>query len=148
MSSIRDQIVSYVVDLLGGPDKPENVKVRRYSLDKIDFQKDPAQKVIEVHPGKDVPDPLRKGQALVKRTMLLQLDAYAAGDPIDAALDPMLCWITSKLGSNEAIGGLSLDVREGPSEWDEEAAQMGIGLCKVTFEIDYIHNRNNQETKP
>lgn len=149
MSSIRDQIVQQVVDCLNNtPGKPADVVAMRYTLSRLDFVANPSQKPLIVHPGKDVPHEAKKGFPVLMRTLALRIDAYSVGEPIDQGLDASLCWITSAIAANTNLGGLVLDVREGPAEWDEEMALEGVGLCKVTFEFDYTHHRNNQETKP
>jgi hypothetical protein len=149
MSSIRDQIVQAVVDALNNtPGKPAEIVAMRYALSKIDFSANPTQKPLIVHPSKDIPEPTKKGFPVIKRTLVLRIDAYSVGEPIDQNLDPSLCWVTSVIGASGFLGGLVLDVREGNCEWDEEMALEGMGLCKIVVEIDYNHNRNNQEMKP
>lgn len=148
MSSIRDQIVQEVVDRLNDSGKPTNVEAVRYSLSKIDFVANPNHKPIAVYPARDTVERPRKGQPLLQRTLLLTVAAYSMGEPIDQGMDASLCWITSVLGSDASLGGLALDVRPVSEEWDEDMAIQGIGLCRSSWEIDYIHNRNNQENKP
>lgn len=147
MSSQRDQIIQAIVDCLNQVGHPDDFIARRYSLLKIDFERTPEILVAEVHPGKDTPERPTKAQALLLRTLLVQVDMYGMGDPIDGRLDPSLCWLTAKLNEDRTLGGLALDMREGPAEWDEQMGQAGIGVCKVYFEVDYTHNRNNQESK-
>ena len=145
MSSIRDQILTAVVAKLNGAGKPAGVNVRRFSLAKIEPSQLP---MIEAYPGSDVVKDTSKGRQSLMRTLGLILDVYAMGDPVDQALDEAVCWITTALQADQSLGGLVMDVRERSAEWDAEMAAQGTGLCKVLVEIDYIHNRLNQEIKP
>lgn len=149
MSSIRDQIVQEIVGRLNGTaGKPANVVAIRYSLSRIDFVANPTQKPLVVFPLKDSVQPPKKGQPLLMRTAQIRIDAFSIGEPIDQELDASVCWTTAVMGADPSLGGLCLDVRPVSEEWDEESATQGIGLCKTVWEIDYIHNRTNQETKP
>jgi len=144
MSTIRDQIVAAVFAALNGPDKPAGINVRRFSLTRIEPDQMP---MIEVYPHKDVA--IETKPMAVRRTLTVGFDVYAAGELVDQEIDPALAWITSALqAAPRSLGGLATDIREGQAEWDGEAALSGIGLCKAYVEIDYIHNRTNQETKP
>jgi hypothetical protein len=145
MSSIRNQIIDAVALVLNGANKPAGVNVRRFSLAKIEPSHLP---LIEVYPGSDVVKDQSKGRQSLIRTLGLILDVYGMGDPVDVALDEAVCWITTALQADQSLGGLCLDIREKSAEWDAEMAAQGTGLCKVLVEIDYIHNRLNQEVKP
>ena len=145
MSSIRDQIITAVLAKLNGAGKPAGVNVRRFSLAKIEPSQLP---MIEAYPGTDVVKDQSKGRQSLIRTLGLILDVYGMGDPVDQSLDEAICWITEALQADQSLGGLTLEVREKSAEWDAEMAAQGTGLCKVLVEIDYIHNRLNQEIKP
>lgn len=144
MSSIRDQIVTAIVAALEGHNKPSNLTVRRFSLAKIEPEHQP---LIEVYPGKDNVQDAPKGRPVVMRTLSVMLDVYAIGDAVDQVIDPILCWVTASLNADRSLGGLALDLRERSAEWDGEMAAMGQGLCKVVIDVEYHHNRINQESK-
>ncbi len=144
MSSIRDQILTAIVTALNGAGKPAGVTVRRFSMAKIEPDQQP---LVEVYPGKDIAQDAPKGRPVVMRTLAVILDVYAIGDPVDQEIDPVLCWVTEALNADRSLGGLALDLREKSAEWDGEMAAMGQGLCKVIVEVEYHHNRNNQESR-
>lgn len=150
MSSIRDQIVAEIVDRLNTTaGKPAAISAIRYSLSKIDLAGNPTQRPLVVFPLKDLAQPAKKGQPLIMRTAQIRIDAFSVGEPIDQQLDEQICWTTTVMSADPSLGGLCLDIRSVSEEWDEEAAVVqGYGLARTLWEVDYIHNRNNQETKP
>lgn len=146
MSSIRDQIIAAaVVALNASTDQSGNARpsgmpqADRLRMEPYQLEDLPA---IVVMPLREEVEPLKDSRwgPLVNRVLTLRVACYAAGNPADELIDPMLTWAVATLDSNQ-LGGLANDILEGLIEWQYASEDQPFAVALADFRIMYQTKR-------
>jgi hypothetical protein len=133
--SIRESIVAAAFDALNGEGKPAAVTVHRYRARPIDAETELPSIVIYLH--KEIVDPSTLG-GVAKRRLRLRLEHRVEGEPIDAALDPLVTWGTQAMFTDPTLGGLVLRLEEVEIQWAADAEMdQELGAARQEFELTY-----------
>lgn len=87
-----------------------------------------------------------KTSPVVKRTLTIRLDHWAAGSDPEEALEPLLAWGTKKL-AGEGWSGLAMNTSEESTEWDLDMLDQAFGHATQTFTVDFATKTADQEQK-
>lgn len=142
MSSVRERIVIAVVAQLNALGKPTNftaVRERAYPVEKNRLP------VAIIYNEDDEPRSISEKVAapLVERSLALSVEARAIGSPSDAALDPVIVWITKQFFVDEKLGGLATQVIEGRTVWSIKTGDDPIAAATLHFTIKYRTSRTD-----
>lgn len=171
--TIQDQIFERLVDRLNGvgvpadvlATKPANLVAREFTPERIDFEAEDKgghlQRVIEILPVKEPVEQVGSARSnAVKRTLSFTADIWGAippdapTTPVRSIVSPLCAWVTRALQWDPSLGngtpgsGLAMNLEEGNTDWDQDAAYGGVAHATVTINVTYATNRNNQETQP
>jgi hypothetical protein len=132
MSSVGDQILDAIVELLDDPAKPAGLTADRFRVQKI---VPPAAAVYGIS---EEVSQTQRGQGLVHRRKVVRVDCRAEGEVPDQAVDPILTWVTKQLIANQQLGGLALGIIELRTEWKADlGGKVPLGVAWRDFAINY-----------
>jgi hypothetical protein len=136
MPTIRDQILEAAKTFLNAsPAKPANVAlIERTLMQPTELA---ALPVAMVFPFREEVQPNASGKwgPVIGRSLYLRFAAWAQGDPADAALDPIIAWI-STLGG-QTLGGLVDDMCEHELTWSYDEQNYQVAGVAVDFLVQY-----------
>jgi len=150
VASIREQIILAVIALFSGAGAPAGLTVHRERTRPIESDSLPA---ILVYCDDDAPVTLLKQQfaPLVTRNLILHVECRAQGsttNPPDAALDPLLVWVTQQLTQNEkfptsAVPPVNLGngVEEGKTTWISKEGDQLYAAAAMEWTVKYRTSR-------
>jgi len=148
MTTIRNQIIGAFVTLLSATGKPSGLVVSRMQVtnkeeeDVFSIVVRPEREGIIRAEGKQRNYPIRS------RSLSVRLECRAkctTGQSPDEALDPLLAWITKALANEQTYAKLAVDSDESEITWEGENADSTFGLAIVTYGVNYITSRADQE---
>jgi hypothetical protein len=150
-SSIREQIILAVIALLEAVGGPADLTVHRERTRPIESDELPA---ILIYCEDDAPETLGKMQyaaPLVTRNLILHVECRALGStttPPDAALDPLLVWVTQQLTQNEKFPtstvppvNLGNGVEEGKTTWLSKEGDQMYAAASTEWTVKYRTSR-------
>ena len=88
------------------------------------------------------------GGPVTRRRLTFLVSCWASGTDTDAALDPMLAWVTKTLNGQRVMDGatqISHEIEEIGTEWDDEQLEFGMGQAIVELVVSYSTKVNDQE---
>lgn len=151
MSSRRNQIVDFAVAALGAVGRPTGLTISRQRTVSLSTSDLPAQVVyavqeeVDTGPGRGVgPRPERKAKRKFRFVVEHRIDAENATP--DAALDPLLSWAVQVLCADVLCGGLTYDLKEMGTTWDESEQDKKYASAKTFFEVEYVTDAANPDT--
>jgi hypothetical protein len=148
MTTIRDHILDAFVALLNGTGKPSGLVVSRMQIapkeesDIFSIVVRPERESIQRTEGRQRSYPIRE------RTLTVKLECRAkcaANQSADEALDPLLVWITKSLAVDQTFARYAVESDEEEITWEGANADSTFGLALVTYGVNYITNRADQE---
>lgn len=150
-TSIRERIILAIVALLGADGGPSGLTVHRERTRPIENDELPA---ILIYCDDDAPETLGKIQyqaPLVTRNLILHVECRALGSttvPPDAALDPLLVWVTQQLTKNEKFPtsddppvDLGNGVEEGKTTWLSKEGDQMYAAASMEWTVKYRTSR-------
>jgi hypothetical protein len=150
-SSIREQIILAAVALLESDGGPAGLTVYRERTRPIEPTSLPA---ILIYADDDTPEPLAKQQyqaPLVTRNLILHVECRAQGSttvPPDAALDPLLVWVSQQFAQNEHFPtsadppvNLANGVVEGKTSWFSKEGDQLLAAAAIEWTVKYRTSR-------
>jgi hypothetical protein len=147
MSSIRDQITAAAVALLGESGKPAGLAVSRQRTVSLSDSDLPAQCVYAVQEEANA-SPGFGSDRKAKRVFRLCVESRVNAENLsgDKALDPLLSWSVQQLCADVTLGGLSYELREIGTTWDESEQDKMYAAARQFFEISYLTDAYNPNT--
>ncbi len=141
MASIGLQIAAAFVAALeaasaGGMSKPAGLTVHRFRARPIEEDDLPAQIVFPADEVNEVADNLRLLRSLkvmVESRVEVPAEGYA-----DTALDPLYLWSVKALKADESLGGLAIQIIEGPRQWDNEIYDNALAMLSQEWTVQYL----------
>jgi hypothetical protein len=149
-ASVREQIISKVVELLSADGHPDGLTVHRERTRPLLAEQLPAS---VVYCADDEPTPLadqKFAAPLVMRHLRVLVENRAVGSETlspDEALDPMLIWATQVLVRNERLDGLTLGVEEGRTVWMSREGDQPIAAATMLFTFHYRTRRDDPTSR-
>jgi len=143
-SSIREQIVSGVVELLQADGAPDGLQVHRERTRPIDKDELPALLVYCEDEEPTTTDRQTFRSPHVERSLHVIVEARArVKDSLspDEALDPFLVWTNAQIMQNETIGGLAIGAIEGKTNWFSKEADVVVAAAIANYHIRYRTSR-------
>ncbi len=148
MASIGVQIAAAFVAALnaataGGMTRPAGLTVHRFRARPIDEDDLPAQVVFPAEEANEVSDNLRLlrlMKVMVQSRVEVPADSYA-----DTALDPLYLWSVKALKADETLGGLAIQIVEGPRQWDNEIYDNALAMLSQEWTVQYLARENDPE---
>jgi hypothetical protein len=151
MSSRRDQIIVACVNALNAAGKPAGLTIYRQRTLSLSHNQLPAQVVYAVQeenktgPGNGAgPDRRRKAVRTFRLCVEHRVDAE--NDAPDAVIDPLLSWAVQTLCADVSLGGLSEDLKEIGTTWNEQEQDKVYAAAQTFFEITFITDAANPDT--
>jgi hypothetical protein len=144
VASIREQIILAAQAALSAAGGPAGLNVYRERQRPIEVSSLPA---CVIYAEDDAPRPFDGNQyksPLVERLLAMRVEGRAQGDqatPADAALDPILVWITKQMFKDEKFGGLANGVVEGRTAWLSAEGDVSVAAAAISFTIKYRTSR-------
>ena len=139
MSSVRERIIEAALAALNtstpvGVPQSDRLRMEPYQLGDL-----PA---IVIMPLREEVEPLKDGRwgPLINRTLTLRVACYAAGNPADGMIDPLLTWADAALDSNQ-FGGLANDTLPALIEWQYAAEDQQFAVALADYRIMYQTKR-------
>jgi hypothetical protein len=88
-----------------------------------------------------------KVSPVVKRTLTIRLDHWAAGDDPEETLEPLLAWATAQLLATPGWNSVAIETSEDGTEWGEEMLDQNFGHATQTFTVAFVTKTADQEQK-
>lgn len=141
MPTIREQIIEAAVATVntGAPSGvPQCTRTQMQPTESADL---PAMTCFPIREEINNTKTGRWGPLLV-RTLYLRFVVYATGNPADAALDPIVEWLSKQLGGSN-IGGLAEDCVEHELTWQYDEGNFAVAAVAMDFRVTYQTLRND-----
>jgi hypothetical protein len=119
MSSIRSQILTFLISALNGAGKPSGVTVDKYRLDSLEPSQLPSMIVYPTQEQVERALPELRSP-VVNRTLTVRIECRASeASPAtpDEMLDLMLTWAVKSCLADRTLGKLATDTQETLLEW-------------------------------
>lgn len=150
MPTIRSRIISEIVTLVE-TSRPIGVpSPRRLRTSPVDDGQFPS---LIFYPGDENIESIHNDESPSKqRTLTLYAEVRVSGDEPDELADPILDWLTKRLGSTrlpttEYPKGLVLGIQETRIQWRIAQATKQYFVALVSFDIRYKTKRNDQSAQ-
>lgn len=140
-NTVRIQILLAVFALIDGAGKPAGTYVHRKRARFIGADSLPA---IVVYLLKE-PVQLEDHDGAVNRRLTIRCEARAAGDLLEAELEPLIAWIEQAVLADPRLGGLAIDMQVRNVAWDAFEADGDYQAAAVDVEVEYVTQRDNPE---
>lgn len=147
MTTLRSKIITEVINVLN-VDRPAGVPVatrlKVLPTDRMQFP------TLNVYPGDEDVASINSDESPARqRTLVLYFEIRVAGDDPDELTDPMLEWITAKLGKTrlptvEHPRGLVLGIQERRVQWRVSQNDRTYFVALASFEFRYKTKRDDQ----
>ena len=149
MSSIRQQILTKILERINAAGKPSSIVAGRAKGLLGDLVNNPDKVLVTVKPAKEEIDS-NGGQSsyAAERAfyVLIEVECAAApGETPDQTADPVHSWIVQQLTADGTLGGLAKAVREKEIVWTTEEANDFYGRSHWLWIIDHATMWNDQE---
>ena len=141
MATIREQIINAAVAAVNNGAPAGVPACVRTVMQPAEQAQLPA---ITVFPVREEVDPAKTGRwgPLIVRTLYLRFVIYAAGDPADGALDPIVEWVARQLGGSN-LGGLAQDAVEHELTWQYDEGNYAVAAVAMDFRVTYQTRRDD-----
>ena len=149
-SSIREQIVSGVVELLQADGAPDGLQVHRERTRPIESESLPALVVYCEDEEPTTTDRQTFRSPFVERSLHVIVEARAkviGSSSPDQTLDPLLVWTSTQIMQNETIGGLAIGAIEGKTNWLSKEADVVIAAAIANYHIRYRTARTDPTSR-
>ena len=150
MSSIREQIVSAIGQLLQADGAPDGLTVHRERTRPIESDALPALLVYCEDDDPTTTDKQTFRSPLVERSLHVIVEARArvtGSLSPDEALDPLLVWTATQILQNETIGGLAIGAIEGRTSWITKEADVVVAAAIANYHIRYRTARTDPTSR-
>lgn len=143
MTTKREQILQAIVTTLAGT-AGVGSRIYRSRVDPVSRAESPA---LIIQPVKDVP---RQNTSLPTTDHFLLFRALViVRDAIpDQAADPIIESLHAKLLANPSLGGLAMDLKEAPTDFELEPAGLPSGVIQCLYEVQYRTRVNDLTRSP
>jgi hypothetical protein len=122
MSSIRSQILTFLISALNGAGKPSGVTVEKFRLDSLEPSQLPSMIVYPIQESVERALPELRSP-VVNRTLTVRIECRASGaSPSDEMVDAMLTWVVKSCLADRTLGKLAKDTQETLLEWTASGA--------------------------
>ncbi|MGH9685285.1 MAG: hypothetical protein ACRD4S_16945 [Candidatus Acidiferrales bacterium] len=142
--SIREQIIAQIVTLLAASGAPAGLTIGRERVRPLETTELPA---VMVYFNDEKPKTLDNQQykaPITVRELTIAAECRAVGSQslsADAALDPLIVWVTTQILGNESFQGLANGVEEGATIWWSREGDVAIAAATINFIIKYRTSR-------
>lgn len=119
MSSIRSQILAFLVSALNGAGKPSGVTVEKFRLDSLEPTNLPSLIIYPIQEQVERALPELRSP-IVNRVLTVRIECRAVGvSPVtpDEMVDTMLTWVVKSCLADRTLGKLATDTQETLLEW-------------------------------
>lgn len=149
MSSVRQQIMTKILEQINAPGKPSNMVAGRAKGLLGDLVNKPETVIVTVKPAKEeINSSGGQSSYAAERDfyVLIEIEcAAAAGETPDQTADPIHSWIVKQLTANGALGPLSHAIREKEIVWTTEEGDDFYGRSHWLWIIEHATVWNDQE---
>lgn len=148
MSSIRNQILQKVADVIGGPGAPAGLLVSRSFAAAFTSRQMPAiavtplEEQVKTEGGWAGPSSERRLIVLVDVFHVAKTDEL-----VEEKLDAVLNWVTASMLADFTLGGTATNVEEVWLGWEGLDADEQFGKVQMHFAVTYSTLRHNQEER-
>lgn len=132
MSSKREQILAAIMASLTGT-AGVGSRIYRSRVAALDRAQSPA---IVVRPKAET-EPVENFLNIVDRLFTFTIDIITRGNEPDSLADPIITDAHKRIMADLTLGGLSLEIREGKSEFQIENADQDLCLLTVEYTVWY-----------
>lgn len=134
--SKRETILQALVALLAGV--PGSTGVYRSREDAMSREESPA---IVVRPESERPVENAIGQ--IDATLTVAVEVYARGEAPDTVADPIAEVVFARVMGSPTLGGLAVDITEGPTDFEAEGADVTAGITTMRFDVWHRRARSS-----
>jgi hypothetical protein len=143
MTTIREQILAAIVTTLAGT-AGVGSRIYRSRVDPVSRAESPA---LIVEPMNDVPSQNTSlptlDHMLTVRVLVIVRDAIP-----DQAADSIIESLHAKLMADPTLGGLVMDIKEAPTDFELEPADLPSGVIQCMYEVQYRTRVNDLTPGP